>query len=147
MELEVQSIPQSIRLQYHTRLSTAKADLQKYKKLLAESRSQFARADLLSSKAYQSGAYTSDDPYGPSTDRTRLLAGTTILEQGSKRLQQSQQLALETETQGAEILTNLRGQREQIENSRNTVCRFLHNVNDLCNSTMRFLVTRGRSRH
>jgi|SRR6266508_6563649 len=148
MEIEVQSVPQAIRAQYYTRLRTAKADLQKYKKLLAESRSQLARADLLASTAYQNDDYTSsDDPYGLSTDRTRLLAGTSVLEQGTKRLQQSQQLALETETQGSEILTNLRGQREQIENSRNTACRLLRYVNGLCNSTMCFPVTKSRSRH
>jgi vesicle transport through interaction with t-SNAREs protein 1 len=32
-------------------------------------------------------------------------------------------MALETESHGAEILTNLRGQREQIENSRDTLLR------------------------
>lgn len=34
----------------------------------------------------------------------------------------SQRIALETEEQGADILRNLRVQREQIENSRNMVC-------------------------
>jgi vesicle transport through interaction with t-SNAREs protein 1 len=122
MELEIQSIPSSIRPQYHTRLRSAKADLQKYKKLLTDSRTQLARADLLSSKTNpHGGGYSSDDPYAASNDRTGLLAGTSILEQGTKRLQQSQQIALETETQGAEILLNLRSQREQIENSRDTV--------------------------
>jgi len=121
MEIEVQGIPQSVRAQYHSRLRSAKAELSKYKKLLVESRTQLARADLLSSSK-NSGAYSSsDDPYGPSSDRARLLNGTAILEQGSKRLLQSQQIAIETENQGAEILMNLRTQREQIENSRNTV--------------------------
>ena len=128
MEIEIQGIPQSVRPQYHTRLQSARADLSKYKKLLAESRSQLARAALLSSTK-QSGNNTygsSDDPYG-SSDRTRLLAGTTLLEDGTRRLQQSQQIALETENQGADILSNLRIQREQIENSRNTVrCLCLH---------------------
>lgn len=122
MEIEIQSIPISSRSQYHVRLRAAKADVQKYKKLLAKSRSQSVRADLLSSKANPNNTYAlSDDPYAASGDRSRLLAGTTVLEQGTKRLQQSQQIALETEMQGAEILTNLRTQREQIENSRDTV--------------------------
>jgi len=124
MEIEIQGIPQSVRPQYHTRLQSAKADLSKYKKLLAESRSQLARAALLSStKQSGNNAYgSSDDPYG-SSDRTRLLAGTTLLDDGTRRLQQSQQIALETENQGADILSNLRIQREQIENSRNTLQR------------------------
>ncbi|KIM46299.1 hypothetical protein M413DRAFT_441386 [Hebeloma cylindrosporum] len=119
MEIEIQGIPQSVRAQYHSRLRSAKADLSKHKKLLADAQAQLARSDLLSSS---NNAYpSSDEPYGPSSDRTRLLAGTALLEEGSKRLQQSQQIALETENQGADILMNLRTQREQIENSRNTL--------------------------
>ena len=120
MEIEIQGVPQTVRAQYHLRLRAAKDELSKHKKLLADARSKLARADLLSSQ--NAGPYvSSDDPYAPSSDRTRLLAGTAILEEGTKRLQQSQRIALETENQGAEILTNLRMQREQIENSRNTV--------------------------
>ncbi|KAF8974196.1 vesicle transport v-snare protein vti1 [Flammula alnicola] len=102
-------------------LDEADEMLVKHKKLLADSRAQVARSDLLSS-SNNAGAYpSSDEPYGPSSDRTRLLAGTSLLEDGSKRLQQSHQIALETENQGADILLNLRTQREQIENSRNTL--------------------------
>ncbi|KIK06802.1 hypothetical protein K443DRAFT_252040 [Laccaria amethystina LaAM-08-1] len=123
MDIEIQGIPQSVRAQYHTRLRAAKADFSRYKTLAADVRAQLARSDLLSI-ASQPGNYpASDDPYGPSSDRTRLLAGTSILEDGTKRLQQSQRIALETEDQGAEILSNLRQQREQIENSRNTLYR------------------------
>ena len=121
MEIEIQSIPQSVRAQYHTRLRTAKADLSRYKKLLKDQKSQVARSDLLSSSR-PFGTSASDDPYGSSSDRTRLLAGTSILEDGTKRLQESHRIALETETQGADILLNLRTQREQIENARSTVC-------------------------
>ena len=117
MEIEIQGIPQSIRSQYETRLRSAKAELARYKKLLQEQHAQLARADLLSSSLS-----TSDDPYATNNDRARLLAGTSLLEDGTRRLQASQRLALETEDQGAEILTNLRTQREQIENARNTAC-------------------------
>lgn len=123
MEIEIQGIPQSIRPQYQTRLRTAKSDLARYKKLSKELHSQTARSDLLSS---QPGVFsTSDDPYSASSDRTRLLAGTSLLEDGTKRLQDSHRIALETEEQGADILLNLRTQREQIENSRNTVSTLL----------------------
>jgi len=44
-----------------------------------------------------------------------------MLEGGSRRLQESQRVGLETEVQGADILQNLIGQREQIENARNTL--------------------------
>lgn len=119
MDIEIQGIPQSIRPQYHGRLKSAKADLSRYKKMFKDLSGQLARSSLLAS-APQPG-YSSDDPYGSSSDRSRLLAGTAILEDGTKRLQESQRLALETEEQGTDILMNLRVQREQIENSRSTV--------------------------
>jgi vesicle transport through interaction with t-SNAREs protein 1 len=119
MDIEIQGIPQSIRPQYHARLKTAKADLSRYKKMFKDLSSQLARSSLLASSARP--GYSSDDPYGTTGDRSRLLAGTAILEDGTKRLQESQRLALETEEQGTDILMNLRLQREQIENSRNTL--------------------------
>jgi len=118
MEIEIQGIPQSIRPQYTARLRSAKADLGRFKKLAKDTHSQLSRSDLLSS-TNGSGYVNSDDPYAPSSDRTRLLAGNSLLEDGSRRLQDSQRIALETEEQGADILNNLRMQREQIENSRN----------------------------
>ncbi len=118
MDIEIQGIPQSIRAQYQTRMRDAKAELSRYKKLLKELNSQLARTALLSGP---SSVFTSsDEPYGVS-DRTRLLAGTALLDDGTKRLQDSHRIALETEEQGADILMNLRTQREQIENSRNVV--------------------------
>lgn len=128
MELEIQGIPQFSRAQYHTRLRTAKADLSRYKKLLKDQNLQLARSDLLSSPR-PLGA-PSDDPYALGSDRTRLLAGTSMLEEGSKRLNESQRIALDTESQGNDILLNLRTQREQIENSRSTVCfrKYYENV-------------------
>jgi len=123
MEIEIQGIPQSVKPRYYTRLRTAKADLSRYKKLSKEIHSQLARSDLLSSSSPQPGPFaTSDEPYGATSDRTRLLAGTSLLEDGTKRLQDSHRIALETEDQGADILMNLRTQREQIENARSTVC-------------------------
>ncbi|KAJ3567789.1 hypothetical protein NP233_g6131 [Leucocoprinus birnbaumii] len=127
MEIEIQGIPQSIRSAYHTRLRTAKTSLTTYKKSLTDARAGLARAELLSSKSSpglggSSSDYpSSDDPYA--SDRARLLSGTSVLEDGTKRLQESQRIALETEEQGADILRSLRGQREQIENSRNTLWR------------------------
>ena len=119
MDIEIQGIPQSIRAQYQTRLRSAKADLTRYKKMSKYLNAQLERSSLLSSP--RPGYPSSDDPYASSSDRSRLLAGTALLEDGTKRLQESHRLALETEEQGADILMNLRTQREQIENSRNTV--------------------------
>jgi hypothetical protein len=50
-----------------------------------------------------------------------LLQGTETLEDGSRRLENAHRIALETEDVGADILRNLRGQREQIEHTRDTV--------------------------
>lgn len=128
MEIEIQGIPQSIRSSFHSRLRAAKSSLTTYKKSLTDARAGLARAELLSSSKSTSGLAgsseypNSDDPY--SSDRSRLLVGSSLLEDGTKRLQESQRIALETEEQGADILTSLRGQREQIENSRNTVSLF-----------------------
>ncbi|KIY46626.1 vesicle transport v-snare protein vti1 [Fistulina hepatica ATCC 64428] len=119
MEIEIQGIPQSLRPQYQTRLRTAKADLTLYKKRAKELSHKLNRADLFTPKDPY-GTSASDDPYSDS-DRARLLAGTQLLEDGTRRLQESQRIAVETETQGADILLNLRSQREQIENSRGTL--------------------------
>jgi vesicle transport through interaction with t-SNAREs protein 1 len=79
------------------------------------------RSDLLSGP----GVPNPDDPYSddPSafSSRTRLLQGTETLQDGSRRLENAQRIALETEDVGADILRNLRGQREQIEHTRDTV--------------------------
>lgn len=120
MELELHGIPNSVKSSYQSRLRNAKSELQRFKKLSKDMHAQVSRVDLLgrpSGNSYPS----SDDPY--SSDRTRLLASTAILDDGTRRLQDSQRIALETEAQGADILTSLRGQREQIQNARDTLQR------------------------
>ncbi|KAG2369919.1 vesicle transport v-SNARE protein N-terminus-domain-containing protein [Suillus spraguei] len=139
MEIEIQGIPQSIKPQYQNRLKTAKGDLVRFKKLSKDIHSQVSRAELLSSGRV--GTPTSDEPYGPTSDRTRLLAGTTTLEDGTRRLQESQRIALETEDQGAEILMNLRTQREQIENSRDTL-RTADTAIDRASGTLKKMIRR-----
>ena len=138
MEIEIQGIPQSIRPQYQARVRPCKADLARYKKLSREMHAQASRADLFSARSDGAPA-TSDEPYG-SSNRARLLAGTTILEDGSRRLKESQRIALETEEQGSDILRSLIGQREQIENARNTVRRQLLAFLPGC-SALRFLLS------
>ena len=121
IEIEIQGIPQSLRPAYQTRIKASKADLTRYKKLSKDLHAQLSRAELLARPGAGGGAPSSDEPYGASSDRTRLLQGTALLEDGSRRLQDSQRIALETEEQGADILRSLRGQREQIQNARDTV--------------------------
>lgn len=121
MEIEVQGMPQSIKPQYQARIKSAKTELTRHKKLSKDLHTQLSRSDLFGGVGGRPiGPSSSDDPYGTS-DRTRLLAGTALLEDGTRRLQESQRIALETEEQGADILSNLRIQREQIENTRDTL--------------------------
>lgn len=104
---------------YQREMKATRAELAELNNLLKSMQSQFSRADLFSPGRV--GTFPSDEPYGPTSDRTRLLAGTSTLEDGTRRLQESHRIALETADQGAEILSDLRMQREQIENARSTV--------------------------
>jgi vesicle transport through interaction with t-SNAREs protein 1 len=118
LEVEIQGIPQSVKTPYLTRLRQAKSDLTKYKKL---SKDLHARVNLLGGT--KAGAsFRSDDPYADErTHRERLLAGTESLTEGSQRLANTHRVALEAEDMGVDILRSLRGQRETIENTRDTV--------------------------
>lgn len=114
MEVEIHGMPQSIKTQFQQRARTAKTDLQRLKKLSRDLATAGARDALLGGRNP-----AGDNPYGD--DRTRLLAGTETLADGTRRLEESQRIALETEDIGADILRNLHGQREQIEHARETV--------------------------
>ncbi|KAK4685078.1 vesicle transport through interaction with t-SNAREs 1, partial [Tremellales sp. Uapishka_1] len=121
MEVELPSMPVSIRQTYQSRLHSSKTGLDKVKKGVREARLATQRSDLLSGPGFPNA----DDPYSDSPDafssRTRLLQGTETLADGSKRLDNAHRIALETEDVGADILRNLRGQREQIEHTRDTL--------------------------
>ena len=118
LEIEVQGIPASIHGQYTTWLRQAKNELIRYRKIHKESFATVAPADFVPGTKGSGSVGTSNDPFG---ERTRLLAGAEILEDGSRRIVNSTRIAFETETYGANILKGLRGQREQIENARDTV--------------------------
>ncbi|KAH9884395.1 vesicle transport v-snare protein vti1 [Cubamyces lactineus] len=138
MEIEIQGIPQSLRPSYQSRIKASKADLQRYKKLSKEQHTQLSRSELLSRPGVSA---SSDEPYGATSDRTRLLAGTALLEDGSRRLLESQRIALETEEQGADILRSLRGQREQIQNARDTLQRADTSI-DRASGTLKKMIRR-----
>lgn len=121
MEVELPSMPVSIRQTYRGRLAASRASLDKVKKALKDVRSESQRSDLLGGPGFPNA----DDPYSDDpanyTTRARLLQGTETLADGSKRLDNARRIALETEDVGADILRNLRGQREQIEHTRDTL--------------------------
>ncbi|KIO24014.1 hypothetical protein M407DRAFT_104260 [Tulasnella calospora MUT 4182] len=118
MEVEIQGMPQSIKSKYQSRVKSSKAELQKWKKQAKDLHFSGARQELF---AGRSNAAAADDPYADDevrSQRTRLLQGNQTLAESTRRLEDSQRIALETEGIGADILTNLRQQRGQIENAR-----------------------------
>jgi len=134
MEIEIQGMPQSIKSRYQTKTKSCKAELNRLKKASVSifffsscvSAQEVLQKDLLATSArsdlLSSSASPSDDPYSSAaSDRTRLLAGTTILEDSSRRLEEAEGIALETEQVGADTLRALRMQRDQLVNSQNTL--------------------------
>ena len=120
MDIEVQGFPQSVRSRFSVQIRGFKQEVQNLTKEV--------RAGLSSggAKGGFNAAYADDDDDLEAADsatanRQRLLQGTATLEDGTRRLEESNRLALETEDLGADILRDLRSQREQIENSRDTV--------------------------
>ncbi|KAF9469485.1 vesicle transport v-snare protein vti1 [Collybia nuda] len=119
LELEIQGIPRSMVASHSTRLTRAKAELARAKKRAREVHTAGARRELVGAGVTRGqNAFSSDDPYTSEDTRTRLLTGTAILEDGSRRLTDTQRIALEAEDVGAGILRSLRGQREVIEGAR-----------------------------
>ncbi|CAE7183510.1 unnamed protein product [Rhizoctonia solani] len=137
MEVEIQSMPQSLRGTYNTRVRGLKAELARWKKSAKDLHAQSSRSELFNNAT--SGA---DDPYDDaSNQRTRLLAGTQSLTDSSRRLEDSQRIALETEDVGADILRSLRVQREQIEHTRDTLGGADRSI-DRASGTLKQMITR-----
>ncbi|KAI1318276.1 hypothetical protein EDD11_006972 [Mortierella claussenii] len=140
MEMELLNLPQGSRTRLQARLRGYKAELDRLKQTLkraqSTSRSTADRDELLggSSGGLDLDAASMDQ-------RTRLLNGTDRLAESSKRLQDSHKIALETESLGAGILTDLRGQREQIIHTRNTLLEADSNI-DKASRTLKGMARR-----
>ncbi|KAK9464565.1 vesicle transport v-SNARE protein N-terminus-domain-containing protein [Lipomyces arxii] len=118
MAIELQNISSGSRAKLNSRLRGYRADLDRVKRDLKLSAD---RQELFGARAAQSrGGPPSNDEVSQD-QRQQLLTGTDRLEASSQRLRDSQRLANETESIGAGILTDLRGQREQLVNSRNVL--------------------------
>jgi vesicle transport through interaction with t-SNAREs protein 1 len=167
MEVELPSIPQSIRSKYTTSFKAHKAQLDKTKKLIVSptlhsfcqpssrylpssiqksAKQSSSRSALLSSSnGSPLDPSLSDNPYSDSPDqstqRTRLLQGTERLQDGTRRLEESHRLALETENVGGDILSNLRRQREQIEHSRDVLVQADSSI-DRASGTLKNMIWR-----
>ncbi|KAF8596175.1 vesicle transport v-snare protein vti1 [Ceratobasidium sp. AG-I] len=138
MEVEIQSMPQSVRGTYNTRARTLKTELARWKKSAKDLHVQSSRSELFSHST--SGG---DDPYADdaANQRTRLLAGTQSLTDSSRRLEDSHRIALETEDVGTDILRSLRVQREQIEHTRDTLQTADRSI-DRASGTLKTMVKR-----
>lgn len=93
------------------------------------------RDDLLSSSAVRHTSIDMDRGESPTpshgqAQRSRLLSATDKLSDGQRRLEDSHRVALETEDLGAGILRDLRGQRDQLEHTRDTVKKMCRSLPD-----------------
>jgi vesicle transport through interaction with t-SNAREs protein 1 len=178
LEVELASIPTSVRPAYATKFKGCKAQLDRLKKqlvrlacpdhpfspaasalarlnsLLAQRRRGGVLARLLSTllnarsspallrpqRETRAASNRSELLSDPSLS-DQLLAGTSQLSDGSRRLEGAQRLALETEDVGADILRNLRGQREQIEHSRDVLVQADGSI-DRASGTLKKMVWR-----
>ncbi|GAA98668.1 uncharacterized protein L969DRAFT_75768 [Mixia osmundae IAM 14324] len=78
--------------------------------------------------------------------RARLLNGTDKLTDGQRRLDESHRIALETESLGTNILGNLRTQREQIENTRDTLYTADNSIDKASNTLKKMVRTMYQQR-
>lgn len=114
MDAEVLSLPLDSRASYNAKLRGFKSQLMKHETLLKKYEDEDDRAQLFGSRAATGG-------FGDSDQRQSLLMTNALLARALDRLRESQRVANETENVGANILNNLRGQREQLVNSHNTL--------------------------
>lgn len=112
MGLEVQNVSTADRSAYNAKLRLYKQAVESTKKKLKRLQDLAPRDELLL-------GYSGDAAGGDGGQRQQLLAGNASLERTSERLRDLHRVALETETVGALILNDLRGQREQLVNLRN----------------------------
>lgn len=121
LALEVQSIPSGSRSSYNSKIRNYRSNLDKAKRKITTAGQEADRSALFANRS------TNDDDVG-SSQRQQLLSGQQSLERSSDRLRESQRVANETEFIGASILSDLRGQREQIGNAHRTLIEADGNV-------------------
>ncbi|KAH8556158.1 t-SNARE [Umbelopsis sp. PMI_123] len=121
MEMEILNIPTASRTRLQTKLRLFKSEFEKTKRDLRRATTQVPSST--SREELFGGLETGDGDLDASTidQRSRLLSGTDRLGESSRRLQDSHRLALETENVGINILGTLKGQRETILRSRDTL--------------------------
>jgi len=141
MQIEIQGIPTSIRMTYTPRLKRVQAELAKYKKLSREAHASSRNSTTGGGWLRGLGGRGKADPSDSAErgERDRLLVGTEMLDDGTRRLQTSTRLALETEDQGAQILATLQRQREQIQGASDTLHTADHSI-DRASGTLKKMI-------
>ncbi|KAI9739414.1 MAG: hypothetical protein M1818_005102 [Claussenomyces sp. TS43310] len=109
MRLEKQNIPLSARTKVNQRLRNNESDVDAAKRQLRT---------LADSRSALFGSRYSDNPEDVQLEqRQQLLSNTDRLDRSSQRLRDSQRLANETESIGANTLADLHRQRETIQHT------------------------------
>ncbi|CAM0138344.1 t-SNARE VTI1 [Umbelopsis sp. WA50703] len=141
MEMEILNIPTASRTRLQTKLRLFKSEFEKIKRDLRRATTQAPTSN--SREELFSGMDTGDADLDASTvdQRSRLLTGTDRLGESSRRLQDSHRLALETENVGINILGTLKGQRETILRSRDTLAESDSNI-DRASKTLKGMARR-----
>ncbi|GAA5841615.1 hypothetical protein JCM5353_002750, partial [Sporobolomyces roseus] len=129
MDIEAQTADHHEKASLQARLREHKAKVNKQRADLKSAQASADRDDLLSrpSATHTALNMTSRSPSPSSSpspayaQQTRLLSATDQLTDGQRRLEQSQRVALETEGLGTGILENLRGQRDSLIRTRDTL--------------------------
>ena len=84
MQIEIQGIPQSLKSRYAPCLKRAQTELaRRWKKLSRETHTKMQSGELFA-RGGGFGEVTSDEPYNDGSDRTRLLVGHKVLEDGTR---------------------------------------------------------------
>lgn len=111
MSLEVQQIATNLRSSYNAKLRSYRSDIDRLKKDLKGAMDDKDKRQLFNGSQSEEGY----------TQRQKLLNTNASIERSSQRLQDATRTAMESETVGSSILNNLRSQRDQILNARDTL--------------------------
>ncbi|BGP23428.1 vesicle transport through interaction with t-SNAREs 1 [Rhodotorula toruloides] len=151
MEIEMQTADAMDKQDMQNKLGTHKAALARNKADLASRPKALSSAadrdDLLGGSvgradhvAIEMNDRSESSSLGQSqAQRARLMSATDKLADGQRRLEDSQRIALQTEDVGAEILRDLRSQRDTLEHSRDTLYEADGSI-DRASNTLRKMV-------
>ncbi|KAG2188701.1 hypothetical protein INT44_003840 [Umbelopsis vinacea] len=146
MEMEILNIPTASRTRLQTKLRLFKSEFEKTKRDLRRATTQVPSSS--NREELFGGLESGDGDLDASTvdQRSRLLTGTDRLGESSRRLQDSHRLALETENVGINILGTLKGQRETILRSRDTLTEADSHI-DKASKTLKGMARRYLDKH